>query len=232
MCSESNAHKILHINASIPFFDLKSISNHQPHTKMLPYYLSHFPSLLSHVAERLPWEITASLKATLEQLIPELGEAYRVQDGIAVHHTALIEPGVTLKAPVVIGPDCFVGAHAYFREGVLLDESVKIGPGCEIKTSVICSVTAIAHFNYVGNSIIGQQVNLEAGAIVANHYNERTQKEIRVLHQERIIETGVKKFGAIVGDHSKIGANAVLSPGTLLEKHSIVERLQLIEQIQ
>lgn len=198
---------------------------------MLPHYLAQFPTLLHNISERLPWEITNDLKNILEQLIPHLGVEYHVQDGIAIHKTAIIEAGVTLKSPVVIGKHCFIGAHAYFREGVFLDQSVKIGPGCEIKSSIICSHSAIAHFNYVGNSIIGHQVNFEAGAIAANHYNERAQKGIRVVHRERIIETGVKKFGAVVGDHSKIGANAVLSPGTLLEKHSIVNRLQLIEQL-
>lgn len=198
---------------------------------MLPHYLAHFPTLLSHVSSHLPWQITSELKDLLPKMIPQLGTDYLIEDGVAIHSTATVEAGVTLKSPVVIGPNCFIGAHAYFREGVFLDHSVKIGPGCEIKSSIICSHTAIAHFNYIGNSIIGHQVNFEAGAIAANHYNERTQKEIRVVHQERIIETGVKKFGALVGDHSKIGANAVLSPGTLLEKHSIVGRLQLIEQL-
>lgn len=199
---------------------------------MLTHYLDQFPALLHKVSERLPWEIATDLKSILEQLIPHLGDEYEVQDGIAIHKTATIEAGVTLKAPVIIGKDCFIGANAYFREGVFLDANVKIGPGCEIKSSIICSQTAIAHFNYVGNSIVGYQVNFEAGAIAANHHNERVQKEISVIHNERIIETGVSKFGALVGDNSKIGANAVLAPGTMLEKKTIVRRLQLIEQIQ
>lgn len=198
---------------------------------MLSHYLAQFPTLLHNVSERLPWEITTELKDILTTLIPQLGEEYRVQNGIAIHASATVEAGVTLKAPVVIAKDCFIGANAYFRDGVFLDESVKIGPGCEIKSSIICSNSAIAHFNYVGNSIIGHGVNLEAGAVVANHYNEREDKMIKVIHGERIIETGVIKFGTLIGDHSKIGANAVLSPGTILNKHSIIGRLQLVEQI-
>jgi bifunctional N-acetylglucosamine-1-phosphate-uridyltransferase/glucosamine-1-phosphate-acetyltransferase GlmU-like protein len=128
--------------------------------------------------------------------------------------------------------NCRVGANAYFREGVILDKSVKIGAGCEIKTSFICSNTAIAHFNYIGNSIIGHDVNFEAGSIAANHYNEREDKEISVKVGGEIIQTHSKKFGALVGDGSKIGANAILSPGTILEKNSIVKRLELIEQVK
>lgn len=199
---------------------------------MLSHYLAHFPVSLRDISDQLPWQITTDLKKNLDRLILQLGLGYHEQDGIAIHKTATIEPGVTLKAPVIIGPHCFIGANAYVREGVFLDQSVKIGPGCEIKTSIICSETAIAHFNYVGNSIIGHQVNFEAGAVVANHYNEREDKSIVVLDRGQQINTGVRKFGAVVGDGSKIGANAVLSPGTLLPQNSIVERLTLVDQAQ
>lgn len=177
-----------------------------------------------------PWEITSNLKIIIEELILQLNDDYNIMDGVAVHKTAQVESGVVLKRPVVINENCVVGANAYFREGVFLDKSVKIGPGCEIKSSIICSGTAIAHFNYIGNSIIGRNVNFEAGSIAANHYNERISKRIFVLFQSEVIDTGVEKFGSLVGDDSKIGANAVLSPGTILEKNTIVKRLELIEQ--
>jgi bifunctional N-acetylglucosamine-1-phosphate-uridyltransferase/glucosamine-1-phosphate-acetyltransferase GlmU-like protein len=128
--------------------------------------------------------------------------------------------------------NCFVGAHSYFREGVYLGESVKVGASCEIKSSFIGARSSIAHFNYIGNSIIGQDVNFEAGSIAANHYNERISKRIRVKYRSEIIDTASEKFGALVGDHARIGANAVLSPGTILEKNSIVKRLELVEQLK
>lgn len=179
-----------------------------------------------------PWEIIHKLKEIIEQHILYLGSDFIINDGIAIHKTAEIEQGVTLKRPVIIGENCRVGANAYFREGVYLDKSVNIGPGCEIKNSIICSETAIAHFNYIGNSIIGKNVNFEAGSIAANHYNERTSKRIFVLFQSKVIDTGMEKFGSLVGDNSKIGANAVLSPGTILEKNSIIKRLELVEQFK
>lgn len=183
-------------------------------------------------AENLqPWEITNDLKSKLEELISDLDENYQVNDGIAIHRSAVIEPGVTIKRPAIISEKCFVGAHAYFREGVFLDQGVKIGPGCEIKNSIICSGTSVAHFNYIGNSIVGRDVNFEAGSIAANHYNERTEKKIKVLYHGQVIDTNSEKFGSLVGDNSKIGANAVLSPGTILEKGSLVKRLQLVEQV-
>ena len=79
-------------------------------------------------------------------------------------------------------------------------------------------------------AVIGQDVNIEAGAILANHYNERADDTVYVRHRGERICTGLHKFGSVVGDSCRIGANAVLSPGTLLMPHTIVRRLELIEQ--
>lgn len=198
----------------------------------IDHFIADFSLNFKELADQQPWTVTDHLKTILETIIAGLGEEYTITDNIAIHRSAVIEPGVHFRAPVIIGEHCFVGAHAYFREGVYLDKSVKIGPGCEIKSSIICSHTAIAHFNYIGNSIIGRHVNFETGSVAANHYNERVLKQISVLHEGQVIKTNAEKFGSLVGDHSKIGANAVLSPGTLLAKHSIVKRLELIEQIK
>lgn len=144
----------------------------------------------------------------------------KTQD-IFIHPTSVVEQGAVLKGPIFIGPNCFVGAHAYLRGGVYLMGNNSIGPGCELKSCILFPNSNLAHFNFIGDSIIGSNVNLEAGSIIANHYNERNNKEIF---------PGVTKFGAIVGDGCKIGANAVLSPGTILKKETIVGRSQLIKQ--
>jgi len=193
-------------------------------------FIRDFSSIFPDQMHLQPWEITDSLKEIIWKRLLQLGDDYSISDGVAIHKTAVVESGAVLKSPAIIGPNCVVGANAYFREGVYLDQWVKIGPGCELKNSIICSGTAIAHFNYIGNSIIGRNVNFEAGSIAANHYNERVSKRIFVLCQTKVIDTGVEKFGSLVGDNSKIGANAVLSPGTILEKNTIVERLELVEQ--
>ncbi|WP_198148170.1 LbetaH domain-containing protein [Elstera litoralis] len=89
----------------------------------------------------------------------------------------------------------------------------------------------IAHFNFIGDSLIGPNVNMEAGSIIANHRNENRDKEIMIYFENYIIKTGVEKFGAVVGAHSCIGANAVLAPGTIIFPDTNVERLALIDQI-
>jgi UDP-N-acetylglucosamine diphosphorylase / glucose-1-phosphate thymidylyltransferase / UDP-N-acetylgalactosamine diphosphorylase / glucosamine-1-phosphate N-acetyltransferase / galactosamine-1-phosphate N-acetyltransferase len=175
--------------------------------------------------------LTSSLIEILTSMLDSCNGDYLIRsNGIAVHKTATIEEGAVIKAPVIIGPKCFIGAHAYLRGGVSASEGVTIGPGSEVKSSIIFSHSHLAHFNFIGDSIIGSHVNFEAGAVVANHYNERQDKKIRVLHQGRVVETGSTKFGALVGDNCKIGANAVLSPGTILEKDTVVKRLELVEQ--
>jgi UDP-N-acetylglucosamine diphosphorylase / glucose-1-phosphate thymidylyltransferase / UDP-N-acetylgalactosamine diphosphorylase / glucosamine-1-phosphate N-acetyltransferase / galactosamine-1-phosphate N-acetyltransferase len=194
-------------------------------------FIKSFSILFPAQSNLPPWQITDGLTEILIELIRQFDDNYEVNNGIAIHKTATIERGVVLKAPVIIGAHCFVGSNAYLRGGVYLGESVKIGTGCEIKASIIFSDSSIAHFNFIGDTIIGSQVNFEAGAITANHYNERENKNIDVVYNAAIIHTGVTKFGALVGDHSKIGANAVLSPGTILPPNSIVKRLELIDQL-
>jgi len=202
----------------------------KPKQVLIDHLINQFSSTFVNQTNLLPWEITENLAVILNELILHLDTNFDVKNGIAIHKTAIIEQGVTLKAPVVIGENCFIGANAYLRGGVYLDKSVRIGPGCEIKTSIICSDSSIAHFNFIGDSIIGRNVNFEAGAITANHYNERVDKKISILYQSAVIETHTEKFGSVVGDNSKIGANAVLSPGTILEANTIVNRLELIDQ--
>ncbi|QMU29345.1 DapH/DapD/GlmU-related protein [Adhaeribacter radiodurans] len=178
----------------------------------------------------LPWELTKNLSDFLLELIPGLSSDYSVINNVAIHETAVIENTAILKAPVIIGKNCFVGANAYLRGGVYLIESVVIGTSCEIKSSIIFPHSAVAHFNFIGDSILGSNVNFEAGSITANHHNDRLDKQITVVYNATHLQTDTEKFGALVGDNSKIGANAVLSPGTLLPPNSIVRRLELVEQ--
>lgn len=191
-------------------------------------FIKSFP--LVGLEGSVPWELTRDLAVLLEKMIGKLGTEFTVSGGIAIHKTAKIENGATLKPPVIVCADSFIGAGTYLRAGVYVDESVTIGPGCEIKSSIICSQSSIAHFNFIGDSIIGSGVNFEAGALTANYHNDRVEKEIIVHHNFLSVRTGVNKFGSLVGDGCKIGANAVLSPGTILPMNTIVGRLQLVDQ--
>ncbi|MEL4455216.1 DapH/DapD/GlmU-related protein [Lutimonas vermicola] len=194
-------------------------------------YINSFSRYIEQ-GKREPWELILLLKGLLNDKIDSLGEEYLIKDHIAIHKTAHIEQNVVIKSPAIIGKDSFIGANSYLRNGVFLANNVNIGTGCEIKSSIIFDHTAIAHFNFIGDSIIGSHVNFEAGSVTANHYNERKNKDIFVKHEGVLKNTKVHKFGSLIGDHVKIGANAVLSPGTLLAKKSVIKRLELVEQIR
>ena len=193
-------------------------------------YIQNFKATFSQVSENWPWEIIENLEIIIKEQIKKLNTDYNINNNVAIHKSAIVEPGVILKGTIIISENCYIGAHSYLRGPIFLSKSVKIGPGCEIKQSILFDNTAIAHFNYVGNSIIGHHTNFEAGSICANHFNERQDKRIFITYKNELLDTKTEKFGSLVGDHSKIGANAVLSPGTILDKNSIVKRLELIEQ--
>jgi UDP-N-acetylglucosamine diphosphorylase / glucose-1-phosphate thymidylyltransferase / UDP-N-acetylgalactosamine diphosphorylase / glucosamine-1-phosphate N-acetyltransferase / galactosamine-1-phosphate N-acetyltransferase len=198
---------------------------------LLAQYIYNFPLKVGKNKFTFPWEITTDLSNLILTHMANLGEEFKIKKDIAIHSSATVEKGAVLKGPIIISKNCFIAANAYLRGGVFLGENVRIGPGCEIKSSIILNNSTIAHFNFVGDSIIGNNVNFEAGAHTANHHNDRLNKEISVLWKGKVIETNVTKFGSLIGDNSKIGANAVLFPGTILEKNSTVERLRLINQM-
>ncbi len=193
-------------------------------------YLKNFLTNFPELENDLPWNIVAAVQNTIQQKIKSLSSDFKIKQDVAIHKKAQIEENVTLKGPIIVSNGCFIGAHAYMRGGVYLGDKSIVGPGCEVKSSLIMSGSALAHFNFVGDSLIGSYVNMEAGSIIANHYNERLDKTIYVMLNKKKMKIEVTKFGALVGDHSKIGANAVLSPGTILMPESVVKRLELVEQ--
>lgn len=196
---------------------------------LIKKFITQFP--FSAEEEKIPWKFTSNIKDIIIKFQQLLNEDFIIENDIAIHKLATIEKGAILKSPGIICANAFIGANSYLREGFYIAENAHIGANCEIKSSFIGAHSAIAHLNYIGNSIIGSNVNFEAGSIAANHYNERTDKKIFVLYNNERIDTGVTKFGAIVGDGSRVGANAVLSPGTILTPDFIVKRLELIAQI-
>jgi NDP-sugar pyrophosphorylase family protein len=178
----------------------------------------------------MPWELTAQAIQAIEQLQAGLDAEYAVSGNVAVHRTATVESGAALKGPAIVGPGCFLAAGSLVRGGCWLARNCIIGPGSELKSSFLFAGSRLAHFNFVGDSILGADVNLEAGSIIANHRNEIADPTIAILYEGTVIETGAVKFGSVVGDGCRIGANAVLAPGTILPARTIVPRLALIDQ--
>jgi UDP-N-acetylglucosamine diphosphorylase / glucose-1-phosphate thymidylyltransferase / UDP-N-acetylgalactosamine diphosphorylase / glucosamine-1-phosphate N-acetyltransferase / galactosamine-1-phosphate N-acetyltransferase len=186
------------------------------------YVASIGASPLAPWANLRPEQLTAQSASIVEQLLSSLSASeYHISSGVAVHATATVEQGATLKPPLVLSRGAFVAAGAYLRGGCWLGEGCCVGPSSELKSSFVFAGSVLAHFNFVGDSIIGSQVNFEAGSVICNHRNE---------HRVASAPAAAVKFGALVGDGSRIGANAVLAPGTFLAPHSVVGRLELVDQ--
>lgn len=178
-----------------------------------------------------PWEITSRTALFVRELLAQLPtEEFLISGDIALHRSAVVEAGAILKGPLILGARGFVAAGAYLRGGNWIAEDCAIGPGAELKSSFLFQGTRLAHFNFVGDSILGADVNLEAGSIVCNHRNERSDREVLVRLGKALHRTGCEKFGALVGDGSRLGANAVVAPGALLPPHTIIPRAALRDQ--
>ena len=185
-------------------------------------------SALAPWASHSPWELTCESEAIVRQMLGSLvAEDFSIANDVAVHRSATIETGAVLKGPLILGPKCFVAAGAYLRGGNWVAERCTFGPGAELKSSFVFAGTKLAHFNFVGDSILGSGVNLEAGSIVCNYRNERPDKEITVRVGKDLHRTGQTKFGAVIGDHCRIGANAVVAPGGLLAPGTVLRRASL-----
>ncbi len=187
-------------------------------------------SALGEFSGSMPWELTLGSIGIVERLLSGLREGYDVTNSVAIHRTSAIENGAVIKGPAIIGPDCFIAAGAYVRGGCWLEANCILGPGAELKSSFVFNGSKLAHFNFVGDSLLGCGVNLEAGSIIANYRNEQAGPSISFFHDGKRFDTGVEKFGALVGDHTRIGANAVVAPGAVLAPATIVKRLSLIDQ--
>ena len=179
-----------------------------------------------------PWELTSRSAVIVQQQIASLaGEDFIVEGEIARHKSATVEQGAVLKGPLVLGARCFVGSGAYLRGGCWLGEDCIVGPGSELKSSFVFARTKLAHFNFVGDSVVGSDVNMEAGSVVCNYRNERPEHEIRIRLRGALLQlTGVEKFGALIGDGTRLGANSVVAPGALLLPATIVGRASLLDQ--
>lgn len=196
---------------------------------LMSRYIAAWTSSAFADADLTPWQIVEVAENLIRTALQALGPEYQIDEEFAVHQSATVEPGVAIKGPGIIGPRCFIAAGAYLRGGTYVGEDCIIGPGSELKTSFMFPGSKIAHLNFVGDSILGSGVNVEAGAVIANYRNELADKTIRILHDGCVINTGVSKFGSLIGDQARIGANAVIAPGALIPPGTKVGRLQLVD---
>ena len=132
----------------------------------------------------------------------------------------IVEQGAVIKGPAWIGEKCHIRSGCYVRENVIVGNGVVMGNSCEFKNCIVCDEAQVPHFNYVGDSILGFRAHLGAGVILSNV--KLDHREISVAIDDGIIPTGLTKFGAIIGDRTEIGCNAVVNPGTVIGRDCII----------
>lgn len=141
-------------------------------------------------------------------------QAYLMSDDVFIGEGVVIEPGAYIGGPTYLGPGTVVRHGAYIRGNVITGRNCLIGHDTEVKNAIMLNGAQAPHYNYVGDSVLGAKVNLGAGARLANF--KLQGNEIIVRHGAEAIPTGLRKFGAILGDGVSIGCNVVCNPGTLL----------------
>jgi UDP-N-acetylglucosamine diphosphorylase / glucose-1-phosphate thymidylyltransferase / UDP-N-acetylgalactosamine diphosphorylase / glucosamine-1-phosphate N-acetyltransferase / galactosamine-1-phosphate N-acetyltransferase len=135
---------------------------------------------------------------------------------ISIGRGTRVEAGAYIAGPCIIGEECEIRQGAYIRGNVITGNRCVIGHATEVKNALFLNQVRAAHFNYVGDSLLGNRVNLGAGVICANYRLDH--EEIYLVFNGKKILTGLKKFGAVVGDGSQLGCHSVLNPGTLIGK--------------
>ena len=148
-----------------------------------------------------------------------LGKPF-ISNHVFVGAGTIVEQGAVLKGPAWIGENCHIRSGCYVRENVIVGDAVVMGNSCEFKNCILLDEAKAPHFNYVGDSILGYRAHLGAGVILSNV--KLDHGEIVVAAADGHIATGLTKFGAIIGDRTEIGCNAVINPGSLLGRDCLV----------
>ncbi|MBR2812073.1 MAG: UDP-N-acetylglucosamine pyrophosphorylase [Solobacterium sp.] len=169
-----------------------------------------------------PWEALKGIKEMIVSLGAQLdpAEYEEVSPQVWVHKTAKVFPSAYLGAPCIIGPNTEVRHCAFVRGSALVGADCVVGNSVELKNVILFDHVQVPHYNYVGDSILGYYSHMGAGSITSNVKSDKT---LVVVHgQDENIETGLKKFGAMLGDHVEVGCNSVLNPGTVIGRGSRV----------
>lgn len=172
-----------------------------------------------------PWEplqrLVDYLRAAREpvQRHRTLGRAF-IGEQVLLGEGTVVEEGAMILGPAIIGRDCQIRHNAYLRENVVVGDGCVVGNSCEVKHSILLNGAQVPHFNYVGDSILGHKAHLGAGVICSNLKSLPGNVTVEVNGQPH--DTGLRKFGAMLGDKADIGCNSVLNPGTVIGRGTMM----------
>ena len=173
-----------------------------------------------------PWEALKRLAGYLSQNLKpgttgaEVHPAAHVGPQVFIGAGTIVEPGAMIIGPAIIGAGCRIRHGAYIRENVIVGDGCVVGNSVELKHCVLFNQCQVPHFNYVGDSILGHKAHMGAGSILSNV--KLDNQNVWVNFEGTPIDTGLRKFGGLIGDKAEIGCNSVLNPGSILGRNSIV----------
>src|SRR5579871_1594567 len=171
------------------------------------------------------WEALKRLKAYIDANVrPGLnnrceGTAW-IGEQVFIGKGTMIEDGVMIKGPAIIGSNCEIRHNAYIREHVLIGDNCTIGNSTELKHSLLFNKAVAPHFNYIGDSILGGKAHIGAGVVLSNF--KSLPGNITLQIDGKLFDTGLRKFGAMLGDGAEVGCNSVLNPGSIIGRGSVV----------
>ncbi len=192
------------------------------------YDLSH--TLAAPLLEECeyPWQALALIKDFVYKLGSTLpaDEYDSPSDGIWIAKSATVAPSATVNAPCIIGKNTELRTGAFIRGSVIVGDGCVVGNSCELKNVILFDSVQVPHFNYIGDSILGYRSHTGAGAITSNVKSDKTL--VKVASDDGPIATGLKKFGAMIGDFVEVGCNSVLNPGTVIGRNSNIYPLSSV----
>jgi NDP-sugar pyrophosphorylase family protein len=175
-----------------------------------------------------PWEVLPEIGAFILELGSKLDpEEYECREGnIWIAKSASVAPTAYIHGPAIIGKDAEIRHCAFIRGNAIVGEGAVVGNSTELKNAVLFNKVQVPHYNYVGDAVLGYKSHMGAGSICSNVKSDK--KLVVVKDGEEKIETGLKKFGAMLGDHVEVGCGSVLNPGTVIGRESNIYPLSAV----
>ena len=178
-----------------------------------------------------PWEVLPKISAFILQLGSTLSEEEyeKIGEGVWIARSATVAPTAYIHGPAIIGKNAEVRHCAFIRGNAIVGEGAVVGNSTELKNVVLFNKVQVPHYNYVGDSILGYKAHMGAGSITSNVKSDK--KLVVVKDGRERIETGLKKFGAMLGDEVEVGCGSVLNPGTVVGRHSSIYPLSSVREV-
>ena len=175
-----------------------------------------------------PWQALDGVRELILALGSRLNDSdYRLWgQAVWVHRTARVAPTAFLGGPCIIGPETEVRHCAFIRGNAIVGEGAVVGNSTELKNVILFNKVQVPHYNYVGDSILGYKAHMGAGSITSNVKSDKKLVVVKALDER--IETGMKKFGAMLGDEVEVGCGSVLNPGTVIGAHTNIYPLSSV----